>query len=310
MSKARQDFYASLSAFSYALDSSDVISKGPDEIMHNERARFLRNGLAISGFAMVEEFVKARTGEVLDRVGSGMTSFGDLPDGLKIASTAGVIKAMQFQANFIEKINLLAHYQNHAKSVASTLKQPYVISNIAFCHNYINLSSSEVDNILTAFRVDNPWGAIGGIISKLGVGVLAPKQAFDNAAGRRHLAAHVINANTEYSALVSYKKESISFCLSYDLLISKALKLLSIKDQDYLKKDKITSQRIGVIYLKQDGGKWKEIKEKAIKAIKSGSDYEIIKADCLLRGKKEGLAVVHTAESGVPIEWFTPDIDF
>jgi hypothetical protein len=312
MSTARQSLYESFSAFTYALESTDITSRDPiTEAKHNNRARLLRNGLAVSGFAMVEKFIKERTGEVLDKIGDGITQFNELPDGLRTAATIGVIEAMQFQAKFIDRAHLITYYQNHSRLIASTLSNPFKISSIAFCNNYTNLSAAEIESILDSFRVENPWSVVGGVVNRLGLGVLSPKQAFENAAKRRHLAAHEITANTEFSNLSSYKIEAITFCLAYDLLLSKALKLITAKDTEYLRRRKLAGNQIEIRYIKQfSNTRWKEFKENVIRAIKVGDDYETLKNECLLRGKREGFAVIKVTETGVPLEWYTPEVDF
>ncbi|WP_156176239.1 HEPN domain-containing protein [Hymenobacter terrenus] len=312
MSSARQALYESISAFSYALESNDITSKDPIvDRKHNERARFLRNGLAVSGFAMVEEFVKERTGEILEKIGNGLTPFEELPEGLKTAAIEGVIDAMRFQSNFIDKAHVSAFYQHHSQLIASTMSNPFKISKIAFANSYTNLSSKEIEDVLVAFRIESPWNSLSGIVTRLGLGILAPKQAFENATKRRHTAAHRINTNTEYSELKAYKNESISFCLAYDLLVSKALKLISIKDQDYLKKKKLAGNQVQLRYLRQGSdSKWRELKENNSRALKVSIDFEDLKNDCLLRAKREGFSVVQSTELGVPVSWYTPELDF
>lgn len=311
MSKARQIFYESISAFSHALKLPVILSKDPiTERQHNERARMLRNGLAITGFVMIEEFVKARTGEVLTKISSGVTPFLELPERIREAAVFGVIKAVAFQSKFLDKSTQQSFFQKQAAMVSSTSASPYSISELSFCNNYVNLSTGEVEYILDAFRIDNPWGVLGGIINRLSLGVLAPKQALENAAARRHLAAHQISANIEFSDLQSYHREAIAFCLAYDLLISKALKLIIEKDVVYLKQKKLAGSKIEIRYLRPVANKWREEKEGVARAVKTEIDFETLKADCLVRAKASGTSIIIVDEKGTPVSWFTPEVDF
>ncbi len=311
MSKARQVFYESISAFSHSLELSAILSKDPiTEKQHNERARMLRNGLAITGFVVIEEFVKARTGEVLAKISSGVTPFLELPERIKEAATFGVVKAVAFQSKFLDKSVHQSFFQKQAAMISSTSTSPYLISELSFCNNYINLSTEEVEHVLDAFRIDNPWSVLGGLVNRLSLGVLAPKQALENAAARRHLAAHQVSANIEFSDLQSYQREAIAFCLAYDLLISKALKLMIEKDNDYLKKKKLAGSKIEIRYLRPILKKWREEKEGVARAVKTESSFEALKADCLVRAKSSGAAIIVLDEKGTPTSWFTPEVDF
>ena len=67
---ARHKFIDRITTFRNAIDSGIVISEGVAETDHNKRARILRNGLAIIGYTILEDFLKTRTGEVLSQFSS------------------------------------------------------------------------------------------------------------------------------------------------------------------------------------------------------------------------------------------------
>ena len=187
MSKARAQFLTRLAAFRAAGAADVLVSKAPTEIEHNARAQILRNGLAITGFALLEDFVKSRLAEILQRIGSGQTPFSNLPPAIRDGATAGVVRALRFQDQYLDKkaVDYHAIYQAHARAIASTGASPFEISVLAFANDQANISADTLGGVLDAFRIDTPWSAMGSVASRCNVGVLDLKTAMSAAANRR-----------------------------------------------------------------------------------------------------------------------------
>ena len=123
MSVARATFLERLAAFKDAINVELLVSQAPSEVKHNQRARLMRNGLSVVGFAIVEDFVKARTAEVLTRIGNSPATFEQLPEKLRKASVLGVVKALRFQADLRsgdDSLNdVISFVQEHARLLGS-----------------------------------------------------------------------------------------------------------------------------------------------------------------------------------------------
>lgn len=236
MLTSREQLISRLHAYRRAIQLELLTSKAPTEIEHNARARILRNGLAVVGYAFLEDFLRSRTAEVVQRIGEGTTRFPDLPEKIRTAATKGVFNAVMFQRRFIDyrMQDQFRHYQEHAQFVASTATSSYGISPLAFAHEQSNLSSEDIVETLQAFKVTNPWSTLVGVARRCGVGVLALKEAFEAASGRRHEAAHKADADIEYSDLKDYDVEALGVAVGFDLLISRALRQLLEANAAYL----------------------------------------------------------------------------
>lgn len=273
----------------------------------------LRNGLAVVGYALLEDFVRSRTAEVMQRVGDGSTPFRNLPKDVKIAATEGVFNAVKFQQQFVDRQaeNLFDHYQKHAHFVASTADSTYRISPLAFAQEQSNLSSMKVEKILTALKVDNPWSAITGVATRCGVGAFALKNAFDSAAERRHAAAHRADSDIEYSDLNDYDVEALGIAVGFDLLISRALRHLLDADATYLSnKGLVASKHVSMRLLRYDDKRWwRELTEDNIRATNRNVDFQVLKAGATSRARLLGQAVVVQDKRGLPKAWYTPDTD-
>lgn len=313
MLKSREQLISRLSAYRQAVQLETLVSKAPIETDHNARARILRNGLAVVGYAFLEDFLRSRVVEVVGRIGQGATRFSDLPEEIKLAATQGVFNAVLFQKRFVntQTLDILRHYQDHASLVASTANTNYEISPFAFVHEQSNISSRNIEETLKAFRVTNPWNTLVSVATRCGVGVFTLKNAFDDAAARRHEAAHRADADIEHSDLSDYDVEVLGIAIAFDLLISKALRRLLDADADYLSKNgSIAGKHISIRFLRYDGSKWwREVLDGNKKAFRRREDFEELKAETVVRARRQGQAVVVQDERGLPASWFTPDTD-
>jgi hypothetical protein len=261
---------------------------------------------------MLEDFIKSRGAEVLQRVGAGRTSFIDLPSGIRDAATAGVVKALRFQDQWLDRRAADYHvtYQNHARAIASTGTSPYEISTLAFANDQANLNAEVVSSVLEAFRVENPWSAMGSVASRANIGVLDLKGAMSAAAARRHAAAHKADAIVEIGELQAFEAEAVGIALSFDLLLSVALRKLLDADRDYLTRQrKVAGKDATFRIIEYAKGWWREIVPPGVRAYKRSKDENPLRSECSLRARAAGQAVIIRGAKGFPAEWFTPDVD-
>ena len=315
MSIARSNFGERLHALRLALQAGIIVSKAPVEKDHNARARLFRNGLAVTSFAIIEDFIKARIGEILNRLGGGMKPFSELPDGIKMAATSGVIYAVRFQERFLDKrnSNFFSFHQDHAQAIASTatVGGGYVISPLAFGHGQSNITSIEVKDILSAFGVENPWQSMGQISSKVNVGVVDLKSSFDTASIRRNEAAHRADAEIEITDLEGFVTVMLGITIGFDLLISKALRKILDYDRDYLSsRTKIRSGDISIRFIHHDrNAGWREVVDQSARAKARSLKLDTLKPACLQRAIANHQSVVITGERSLPVDWYTPETD-
>jgi len=312
MSRARIAFLERLSAYEDAVEQELIVTRTPTDVIHNARARLLRNGLAVVAFALLEDFIKTRIGEVLERVGMGASRFSDLPHALRVAATSGAIKAIGYQDRFLDNrsSSYFEHFQTQALLVASTLNPEFQVSPLAFGHDQPNLRSSTVEKMLAAFHIDSPWNAIESVARRAGVGVPALKAAFDSALQRRHEAAHRADANVEPSDLAAFSTETMGIALGVDLALSFALRKILDGDRRFLSGERIGGNRIGLRLIKFDGARWwRELVPGRSRAIARKLTLEDVKVECFRRASSNQEGVVIQDSRALPGAWYTPFID-
>lgn len=292
----------------HSLDRSakieSVTNRALSDHAHNSVARMLRNGLAVVGFAALEDFIKSRTSEVLGAIGRTGVPFRDLPEKLKNAATVDAVDAFAYQLSIRAKTDRISYIQEHAQKVASTLNTAYEITQHAFGYSQANLQDSTVKEILKSFKVEDAWGQMSQLASRLSLTALPLEETFRGAALRRNRAAHVAHADTPQSDLSQFVREAFAMAIGFDALISKALSLLYAHDRNYLSQaGGISSSSITIRIVKNDLGIWKEFSEYGARAIKVDKDVSALIPLARARAIAAKDLFVQYGENGEVVDW-------
>ncbi|WP_159065982.1 MAE_28990/MAE_18760 family HEPN-like nuclease [Deinococcus ficus] len=312
MSQARIDLQKRLSAFAGALKTDAITTKTLADVEHNASAQILRNGLAVIGFAMMEDFIRNRTGEILDRAGSGQTRFTELPQVLQNAAVVEIYKSVQMQAKLqqLDSNQRIVLFQDIAKHIVSTQTAAFHLPRWSFGFDQSNLSDSTIDTILSAFWCKDGWQSMKTVASRCGVGIPDLKSTFKAAASRRHSAAHNSSASVEFSDLDSFKNEIIAISMCFDLIISLGLRRTLDRDNKVVVNgNPLAGGHVKVRFIEVEGGKFKERLPNKPRAIKSSNTLEDALNQAYPRAKQAEEAIIIRPSGGFPTAWTTPYID-
>jgi hypothetical protein len=306
MPTTKEHFLNRISFLRLSLQIDATRDKSLVDLDHNQVARLLRNGLAVVGFASLEDFMKKRVSEILSEISKTKVDFNDLPNKLRHAVTFGCLSALNYQMNLNtntseEKVTFT---QEQASRIASTATTSYNLTEFALGYAKPNISSDDVAEILRSFGFDDPWTKMTALASKMGLVGLPLKNSFDNASKRRHQAAHVAQTDTPQVDLEQFVTEALSIAVSYDCLLTHALKLITKKDICYVKDNKkINSSDIYLRFLKYDKGCWVEISEKSKRPYRKSKDFKLIKRNAILRSNKKNEVLIIFDDSGNLNTW-------
>ena len=306
MSSARATFLERLSALKVALNEESLVSRAPAELDRNNTARLLRNGLAVVGFALLEDFLKNRLSEILRQVGWSQVPFAELPELLRKAATVGAVKALAFQADLRrgQMEDCLDFVQKHAQLIGSTASVSYGISGLSLGWDRSNLSAESVNEILRVFKIKDGWGNIDAIARRVGVASPSHRDAFHNAATRRHQGAHSAGADIEISHLASYVHQAIGIAIGFDSLISQSLCCILRRDSDFLVDSGfVEAKHIEARFIDPMGDHWREMKEGGKRATRLARDvHNLMKESLARRDTGHPLIVIRDA-SLRPTNW-------
>lgn len=310
---ARADLASRVAAIRHAVtdaQSLKVLQHQPASPSQNEAARLFRNGLAVAGFAVLEDFLKSRTAEVLARCSGCSLSFEHLPELLQEFSTRGVVNALRFQVDMRvrrgEDVGGLI--TSVGRALASTNTSAYELSSLAFGQARANLGPDDVKDLLRAFRISDGWGNTTRIAQRMGFSSLSLRDDFQAAAGRRHQAAHQAGAEVPLGDLQALPAQVLGIAVSFDAVISRAAFHLVSGDRQFAESGKLDSDSIPLRFLDSDGKMVREIAEGNRRATARSISLSQLVPACRQRAMKRG-AVLIFSERRVPFAWEVTDLE-
>tara|TARA_R110001592_G_scaffold50524_12_gene156128 strand:- start:868 stop:1797 length:930 start_codon:yes stop_codon:yes gene_type:complete len=303
---AQSDFLSGMLGFRLALEHEDIVDNAPSDRDHNLRAKTFRNGIAILGFAVLEHFIRRRTGEILDSFHRVCIPFDDLPDRLKKAATRGalqgILKREKYSADGIKFL------QEESAIVASSNSTSFALSRYSLGFEGSNLTDEETLSILKTFGVKDAWNLITSLSSRLDMAIPNAKTSFINATLRRHDAAHNVNASVNPSDLQAFVRESYALAVGFDVLITSAFDKMLCGDKAHLTGNSTITDadlRIRRI-LKRPDGKWAEYDLKRSNAVRVGKSGTDLWPGARARAIKHKELLVSFSTDGYPEKWDFP----
>lgn len=262
-----------------ALSSPEVLPLSLTQRSHNEKARMLRNGLAIISFNILEDFIKRRVGEAFKYIGTCGIAFNDLPDTIIEASVFNALKGIIQRAENLKRTtgDHISFIQEQTRFLSSTLDANYELSEYSFGWDKSNLSSSDLTSIFKIFGIEGGWNSVQNISSMINISLVSPSEIFSNAALRRHRAAHNPNSDAPLNDLTDFVLQAKIISLAIDVLISKSLKHILNNERDFLQGNmKTTPSQIKLRFLKFVDGIWKEYLGNNTRAYRTNTNFDII----------------------------------
>ncbi|SEK15919.1 hypothetical protein SAMN05444746_1209 [Variovorax sp. OK212] len=305
MSNARSLFNSRIASLVNSLGIDAVQARPLTEQAHNDVARMLRNGLAVVGFAALEDFIKSRISEVLSEVGSTNVPFGRLPEKLQYAVTFEALSAISYQMGLRpNKSDRILYAQEHTQKIASTATAAYNLTPHALGYDQANVQDETIKGMLKCFQIDNPWGEITRIASRLSLAALPLDETYRSAAIRRHRAAHVAHADTPQTDLQQFSKEALAIAIGFDALLSCALSKLRLHDAPYLHgQAKVSAADITIRKVFPAGSKWREELEGRSTAVKIEASKDVLLAAARSRAAAARNLLVIQGDGGQVVGW-------
>lgn len=308
---SREDFLRRIKTIDNASSDAYLIDRALTDQAHNDRARLLRNGLMVVAFTSLEDFIRARTGDLLDVVSRTVVRFSELPSNLQRAATAGALNAVRLRAEMARRsgedpIPLLQEVSSH---IASTAGGTLQISQYSLAYSGSNVSSVEISDAIGAFNAGDAWNEITSIANRCGAGGLPLKDAYDQATQLRHSAAHRPDADIQPRDLQSFCQQAIAIALGFDIIASRAARLLRKGDAELLIQKSKLATSITLRFLDCDDHIITERKEGRKSAVRISRDGDIDSAlkKALLSAEKNADPVILRDSRLLPFSWRIPD---
>lgn len=307
MPSAKMDFIERIRCLNSSIQSDATQNRGLAEIEHNSISRMLRNGLAVVGFASLEDFIKKRSSEAMEELSRCSIPFEDLPEKLQNAATFEMISALSHQLGLIPKdpvtkySDKIDYIQEQALKISSTATTNYTLSNHTFAYSASNVNKKVIGEVLKSFQIEDPWREMTVICSQLGLGTYSLAQQYENAAKRRHRAAHVASADTPSTDITQFVKDAFAIAIGFDALLSKSIQ--KYRENLAIHTNPLTSSAIRIRTIKYHDSRWKEYSNQSTRAFRASDDLAILSADAKRRSISAKQLYVEFDENAVVRNW-------
>lgn len=284
MPSAKTDFIQRIRSLRTTIEADAVTNRALSDTAHNSMAKLLRNGLAVVGFATLEDFIKKRSSEAMSEVGNISLPFSSLPEKLRKAATYEALSALNYQLTLLDNEDKITYIQRQATKIASTATASYELSDHTFGYAQANVSDKVIGNILKSFNVDDPWRQMSAIASDTGLTGLPLIESYRNAARRRHKAAHVASSDIPQNDILQFVNESFAIAIGFDALLSKSLQKYRENNTSHIDcTTKVQAQDLTLRVVKYSESFWKEYVDGSLRAYRRSTDIEAFRGQVKAR---------------------------
>lgn len=203
-----------------------------------EATRLLKNGLGVASFACFEHFFRERTAELLTTISAApdLPPFHELPDGLQLAATKGVVEAVRYRSRLrdesLDTASVVTMVQNQAKFVTSTADSSYSFSDWTFGWDSPNVTIASLRSYFDALGCGGLFNYMDKVLKDAGYDAAAAGIAeganlkLSRVAAWRHEAAHDATLTIDVQILRTRITTYIAVAMAFDYLASLATRLL------------------------------------------------------------------------------------
>jgi hypothetical protein len=308
MSAARKAFCDRIGSVRGAIGNFNLrdLPAIPANAAHNDSVRIIRNGLAVQCFNILEDFIKARTAELLDGVSTSGLPFQYLPERFQWATTVDAVRAIDYQLKLRERADRILYAQDYTAKISSSKTGPLDLAETAFFHAASNIAGDHVREAMNAFAVSDPWKQCSALASRLGLSGIPADAVFQSLAQRRHNAAHNASASVSELDLQQSLSDAAALAICFDILSSRAMFGICKLKAAHPKGSWIINDQalIPLRFIKHSKNRFCEIKEKGTRSVRVHVDALHLVPAATTRTKREGGALLVYDAGGFPITWF------
>jgi hypothetical protein len=269
----------------------------------------LRNGLAVAGVTLLEDFIRKRTSEIVKAISDAGLPLSALPADLREAVTQNTVRNLAYQVRGLQRdgIDPMPLIESTSRALATAPRASARLSSIALHWAESNVKSDHIAWILKTLGVDKPWDQITQIANQAGFAMGPMAAVFDGVMSVRHAAAHRFDQEILVLDVRSYPRIALAFAIGFDALASRAAVLAADQNAPYLAGSRITAAAIVLRYLDDTGNGYDE-------HTATGSSIAVhariagARAAAIGRAPRAGEVIVQRDRNLIPVWWQSSDL--
>jgi len=301
-SRARESFLTGLVALRDSIDSPLI--SGGDAV-----GSFLRRGLTIVSYNLLEAFIGERLEEVASYINGGLSHFSDLPDRIKRAAAQELLGIAQSKVRRIgpDLSDVLAYTTEVGQSLAAS-GGPLRLSPLMWQWTGSNMAVDDFHRTMRLFHIKNPWDTVRDISIRIGSPMPDPRVTLGGLLRERNLCAHRSSYSVSNLWIRAVPTQLLILALSADIGISVAASRMHAADPVFYQDDGwFSPNRIVLRFVHQRRNAWAEVLEGRQRAIRVNADVVIATRAAMSAALGRSQVVVVQDMARQTIDWAYPD---
>ena len=299
-SPARDSFLTALAAFRKSADEPAVLG-------NDAAADFLRRGLTVAGFNLLETFVAQRLEEYAAFLNAGHVQFLDLPEKLQRHAILNTVRVAAGRARRSDDdLVVLRAFSREVGESLAAVGTSLRLSAMAWLWDGSNMAPANYHDTLRRFHVQRPWQTGATLARRLGFVQPDLEAALRNLAEERHKCAHQSLYGVTALWLRAIPNRILALAAVFDILISAASVQLRSGDASFISDDDwLTESRLRLRFVRERPRGGAEILEGRTRASRVAADVDQLFRDSVTRAAP-GEAIVRQDVHGQVVTWDVP----
>lgn len=308
-STARGAFLTGLAAFRETLDEPRVL--GADAV-----GAFLRRGLTVASFNLLEAFISDRLDELAAHINGGITQFLDLPIKLQRRAIVNTITIGRNQINWGAKdLPELRSYSETIGKSLSAVGATLELSPLTWKWAGSNMAANDFRDALRFLHVNDPWENVRLLAGRLSFLVLdSLGQPIDQSAdlsslaSERHACAHDASKSVTAIWLRAAPERILRYAITFDALASVSANYFRIGDPNILSDERrISHGSVSIRFVVERSRNFAELLEGRTRATKVSSDVGALFVDAQSRCTPNQLLIQQSKTNAI-LNWIIPAV--
>lgn len=306
-STARDQFLANHRAFADAVDESIVLAS-------DAKGDFLRRGLAVAAFSLLETFIEDRLAELVSHINGGATQFINLPQRVQKQAIVNTVEVFRGRIRRLSSdMTLLRAMSRSVGSSLTAVGRSMALSPYVWLWNGSNMRPNDFHDALRLFHVQDPWRNCLTLTGRLqfpvvqASGPIDLRQELALLLQERNRCAHEAGYGVTPIWIRALPNLILRYAIAFDSFASVAADAIRKGNTAYLADENyLASTRVSLRFVKERrSGDYAEIMEGRVRAARVHKDPEDVFRVAL--GKCGGSEVlVQLTAAGQVVKWAIP----
>jgi hypothetical protein len=271
---------------------------------------FLRRGLTIVSYNLLEAFIANRLNEIAEYVNSGVAHFGDLPTKLQKAASFDVLRFAnsRVQRAGWDLVSSLAFTTDIGASLAAS-SGPLKLSSLTWQWLGSNMTAEDAHRALRLFHVQSPWISIEGLASRVGTTMPDPKATLVGLLRERNNCAHESSCQVSNLWIRAVPNQLLILGMGIDISVSVAAHELHVGNREFLEDENwMRPDRIRFRFVQERGKEWAETPEGNIRAAHVNTDKETLLKGAINAARGKYQVVIVRDRTMQVVDWIYPEL--